>query len=107
MKNSIYLQRGPQKYLKIVDEPGRNNEGMICKTHGHVWLKKDGTSERCLIREIKEAGGDFLAEQGYVELGEGQRPCVSGSGYKGGISFGSVESAENYLKQYFRLKHHE
>ena len=100
-RNTIYIQEGPQAFLKIVDQCGNHyNEGMICKSHGHIWLKNDQASPRYLIREIQSAGGEFTG-QGFIPLPNGRPKCTSGSNYEGGRLYESVEDAIKYLKRYF------
>lgn len=100
----IFIQEGPKAFLKIVDQCGnRRNDGMICYRHGHIWLKNDKTSPRYLIREIRDAGGDFRGA-GFIALPDGLPKCTGGTNYEGGRSFAAVETAIRYLKQYFIVR---
>ncbi len=101
----IYIKEGPETYLKITSECNEvRNDGMICFTHGHIWLKNQGRSPRYLIGEINQAGGNFLEEPGYIGLDGILKPCVGGTGYQAGRKLGTVEDAVRYLKQYFDVR---
>ena len=101
IRNTIYIQEGPKAFLKIVDQCGNHyNDGMICNSHGHIWLKNDQASPRYLIREIRSAGGEFTA-LGFIPLPTGRPKCTGGPNYEGGRLFESVENAIRYLKEYF------
>ena len=111
-KKRIFIQNGPKGYLKVVNEPGRKNEAIICFCHGHLWLKDKDKSSRYLIGEVKEAGEDLKTNSGFTKLLENERPCVSGTGYIGKLSFPAVENkqrhspeitqpAKKFLRRYF------
>lgn len=105
-KLTIRLEQGPKKYIKLVDQCGGPNEGMIClhKTP-HIWLQNQRPNRRYLIGEIAAAGGHFANEAGYTAAPGGVPQCgVGGTNYQGGVSFGSVEDAVKYLKRYFSVQ---
>lgn len=104
-RNTIYIQEGPEDFLKIVDQCGnRRNDGMICYKHVHIWLKNYLASPRYLIGEIADAGGNFESN-GIIALGgvHANYPCVGGTNYQCGRLFNSVEDAIKYLKKYFTV----
>ena len=111
-KKRIYLQNGPKGYLKVVDGPGRRNESMICLCHGHLWLKDKDKSSRYLIGEIKDSGENVRENSSFSKLSKNEKPCVSGTGYLGKLSFPAAENkqkhspkitqpAKKFLKRYF------
>jgi hypothetical protein len=104
-RNTIHIQEGPRAFLKIVEQCGnRRNDGMICYGHGHIWLKNNQASPRYLIREIREAGGDFTGP-GFIPLPnpDFNNPCTGGPNYEGGRLFESLENAIRYLKRHFTV----
>lgn len=105
-KATIHLEQGPKKYIKLVDQCGRHNEGMIClHKKPHIWLQNQRSNRRYLVGEIAAAGGNFTTEAGYIAAPGGVPNCgVGGSNYQGGVFFGSVEDAVKYLKQYFSIR---
>jgi hypothetical protein len=111
-KKRIFIQNGPKGYLKVVDEPGRRNESMICLCHGHLWLKDKDKSSRYLIGEIKDSGENVRENNSFSKLSKNEKPCVSGTGYLGKLSFPAAENkqkhspeitqpAKKFLKRYF------
>jgi hypothetical protein len=106
-RHCIWLEEGPKSYLKIVDDCGGGNIGMICLNHKnpHIWLKNDGANPRYLIGDIHDRGGDFTAEPNYIPAPHGVPNCsVGGSNYQGGVRFGSIEAVVKYLKKYFTVR---
>ena len=72
-KKRIFIQNGPKGYLKVVDEPGRRNESMICLCHGHLWLKDKDKSSRYLIGELNEAGENVRQNSSFSKLSKNER----------------------------------
>lgn len=98
----VYIQEGPRHYLKVVPEPGRNNEGMICLKHGHLWLKSHEGAEATGVRFLAgEIGNDFVGHDDFLGIPEGGAPCVGGAGYLGGVPFGAPEQAIAFLRGHF------
>jgi hypothetical protein len=105
-KATIHLEQGPKKYIKLVDQCGGHNEGIIClHKKPHIWLQNQRSNRRYLVGEIAAAGGNFTNEAGYTAAPGGVPNCgVGGSNYQGGVLFGSVEDAVKYLKRYFDIR---
>jgi hypothetical protein len=106
----IYIDEGPNGYVKITRICGGPNDGYIClKNHRdkltHLWAKID------LINDIVVAGGNFYNHPGYMQIGHDTRsPCCGGNRipanphpYIGARCFKSVDEAIRYLKIYFTV----
>ena len=103
---TIHLEQGPKSYVKIVNQCGGHNEGMIClHKKPHIWLGNQRENRRYLIGAIAAARGNFTKMPGYIAAPGNVPNCgTGGSGYQGGVPFGSVKAAVRYLKQYFDIK---
>ena len=83
----------------------RWNIAWICRDHGCLDFKRKDArnTTRYLIGEIAVAGGDVVHHPNYYPSSGESTHCMAGSGYQGGIRFGSVEAAVRYLKKYFNV----
>jgi len=114
-KSRLYLEDGPDNFIKIVGYCGAANDGYICKgghrsNKIHIWCKNQASSKNVYITgHIRAAGGDFEALPGYVAIpNQEMRPCKGGNQqrgvptpYVGAREFDTVRHAIHYLKNYF------
>ena len=102
-KKKLWIKLLQPYYAVKLDCETRRNLGALEKEYSGAGHSGTLNVTQKLIDMIAAAGGNFLAEQGFVPANNGQIRRGAGTGYIGWKDFGTHAAALRYLGRYFEL----